>query len=144
MGIVKSGKVVILLQGRFAGRKAVVVKTFDEGNSGRKFGHAIVAGVDRYPRKVTRSMGKNKIKKRSKIKPFVKSINYNHIMPTRYTVDIDLRKVVEEQTLAAPEARKEAKKAIKKVFEDRYLNQSATKSEKKASGTQYFFKKLRF
>lgn len=38
---VKSGKVVVLLNGRFAGRKAIVVKTYDEGRGDRKFGHAI-------------------------------------------------------------------------------------------------------
>jgi large subunit ribosomal protein L27e len=37
----KSGKVVILLSGRYAGRKAVVVKTFDEGHDKRKFGHCV-------------------------------------------------------------------------------------------------------
>ena len=71
MGIIKSGKVVIVLSGRYAGRKGVVVKTFDEGGSDRKFSHAIVAGIERYPRKVTRAMTKEKITKRSKIKPFV-------------------------------------------------------------------------
>jgi large subunit ribosomal protein L27e len=44
----------------------------------------LVAGIDRYPRKVVRAMGKAKMEKRSKIKPFVKVINFNHIMPTRY------------------------------------------------------------
>lgn len=37
--ILKSGKVVIVLRGRYAGRKAVVVKAFDEGTKERKFGH---------------------------------------------------------------------------------------------------------
>ena len=43
----------------------------------------LVAGIDRYPRKVVRAMSKAKIDKRCKIKPFVKAINFNHIMPTR-------------------------------------------------------------
>jgi hypothetical protein len=38
----------------------------------RPYPHAIVAGVDRYPRKVTRGMGKKRIEKRSKVKPFIK------------------------------------------------------------------------
>jgi ribosomal protein L14E/L6E/L27E len=33
----------VLLNGRFAGRKAIVVKTYDEGRGDRKFGHAIGA-----------------------------------------------------------------------------------------------------
>ncbi|EQC31930.1 hypothetical protein SDRG_10447 [Saprolegnia diclina VS20] len=144
MGIVKNGKVVVLLNGRYAGRKAIVVKTYDEGHGDRKFGHAIVAGIDRYPRKITRSMGKKKVAKRSKVKPFVKAVNYTHIMPTRYVADIDLKKVLDEEVMATPEARIESRKTIKKVFEDRYLNQAACKSEKKAAGVSFFFKKLRF
>lgn len=38
---IKSGKVVILTAGRFAGKKAVVVKTSEEGNQSKKFGHAL-------------------------------------------------------------------------------------------------------
>ena len=78
-----------------------------------------VAGIDRYPRKVTRSMGKNKIQKRSKVKPFVKYVNYNHVMPTRYVVDIDLKKVLGDDAMA-PDARVEGRKKVKQVFEDRY------------------------
>ncbi|CAE7704949.1 RPL27, partial [Symbiodinium microadriaticum] len=139
---IKSGKVVILLAGRYAGRKAVVVKTNDDGSDGKRFGHAIVAGIDRYPRKVVKAMGKAKIEKRTKIKPFVKVVNFNHIMPTRYAADFDLKKVVDEKALSS-EARVDTRKNLKKVFEEKYRNQSS-KSEKKAGGTQYFFKKLRF
>ena len=83
MGIIKSGKVVIILRGRYAGRKGIVIKTYDDGAGDRKFGHAIVAGIDRYPRKVTKSMKEDQVKKRSKMKPFIKSVNYSHMMPTR-------------------------------------------------------------
>ena len=58
----KSGKVVIMLSGRYAGKKAVIVKSFDDGQGERKFGHCIVAGVDRQPRKITRGMSKTKQK----------------------------------------------------------------------------------
>lgn len=40
-GSIKNGKVVIVLAGRYAGRKAVVVKASDEGNDSKKFGHAL-------------------------------------------------------------------------------------------------------
>ena len=43
-----------------------------------------VAGIDRYPRKITKSMKEAKMKKLSKIKPFIKPVNYTHMMPTRY------------------------------------------------------------
>nr|ALS05134.1 60S ribosomal protein L27 [Labidocera rotunda] len=68
--IMKTGKVVLLLSGRYAGRKAVVVKPSDEGTSDKPFSHALVAGIDRYPRKVTKRMSKKKVQRRSAIKPF--------------------------------------------------------------------------
>ncbi|CAB4069650.1 RP-L27e [Lepeophtheirus salmonis] len=68
----RSGRIVVVLSGRFAGRKAVIVRPTDEGNGEKPFGHALVAGVDRYPRKVTKRMSKKKVKQRSKIKPFLK------------------------------------------------------------------------
>ena len=46
------GKVVILLTGRFAGKKAVIVKNNDDGAAGRSYGHAVVVGLAREPRKV--------------------------------------------------------------------------------------------
>lgn len=70
--IMKAGKVVLLLGGRYAGRKAVIVKPSDEGTSDKPFSHALVAGIDRYPRKVTKKMSKKKVAKRSKVKPFLK------------------------------------------------------------------------
>ena len=46
-------------------------------------------------------MSQKKIERRSKVKPFVKIVNYNHLMPTRYTVaaDLDLKNVVNEDKL---------------------------------------------
>merc|ERR1711964_367518 len=76
--IMKSGKVVLLLSGRYAGRKAVIVKSYDDGSGDRPYGHALVIGMERYPRPVTKKMSKTKLKRRSKIKPFIKVVNYKH------------------------------------------------------------------
>lgn len=70
--IMKPGKVVLVLSGRYAGKKAIILRNFDDGTSVKQYGHALVAGIDRYPRKVHKRMGKKKIHKRSKIKPFLK------------------------------------------------------------------------
>ena len=43
---------MVLLQGRYAGKKAVIVKNYDEGTSSRPYGHALVCGLATYPRKV--------------------------------------------------------------------------------------------
>merc|ERR1711881_174441 len=70
----KSGKVVLVLSGRYAGRKAIIVKSYDDGTGDRPYGHALVIGMERYPR------------------PVIKVVNYNHMMPTRYSVDINFTK----------------------------------------------------
>lgn len=48
----KSGKVVLVLGGRFAGRKAIIVKPYDDGSTERTYSHALIAGIDKYPRPV--------------------------------------------------------------------------------------------
>jgi len=137
---IKPGKVVIVLSGRFAGKKAIVVKTYDDGSRDREFGHCLVAGIDRYPLKVGKEMSKKKILKRSHIKPFLKYVNYNHIMPTRYQVnDIDLRTIVKPEVMKKIDTKEEAKKEVKKAFEGRYITRG-----KNTTGVQYFFQKLRF
>jgi large subunit ribosomal protein L27e len=94
---------------------------------------------------VTKAMSKEKVAKRCKsMKPFVKYVNVRHIFPTRYAVDIDLKKTVDEADLVDPERKVELKKNLKKVLYDRYLNQKDVTSEKKALGSTYFFQKLRF
>lgn len=52
--------------------QVVVIKQYDEGTREHPFPHAIVAGIERAPLKVTKRMGAAKLAKRSKVKPFVK------------------------------------------------------------------------
>lgn len=49
--ILQAGKVVLVLTGRFAGKKAVIVKNHDEGTTSRPYGHATVIGLSKEPRK---------------------------------------------------------------------------------------------
>ncbi|KAG0206687.1 vacuolar membrane-associated protein iml1 [Mortierella sp. GBA30] len=126
---IKQNKVVVLLNGRYAGKKAVV------GSKERGYGHAIVAGIERYPLKITKNMGKKRVAKRSKVKPFIKVVNYNHMMPTRYGLELEnLKSVLTVDSFKEPSQREEAKKAIKKLFEERY----------NSGKNKWFFSKLRF
>merc|ERR1712000_695547 len=125
----KPGKVVIVLNGRYAGRKAVIVENRDDGTKARPYGYAVVAGVDKYPKKITKSMGKKKIAN------FVKAINYNHLMPTRYGLDVELRSIVcKENALEKGQNKYKTKQALKKVFQTRY----------NSGKNKWFFTKLRF
>jgi len=90
-------------------------------------------------------MNKAKVEKRTKaMKPFVKYMNVRHVFPTRYVVDLDMKAAVDESELADAERKVDAKKKLKKLFLDRYLNQKEVTSEKKAQGSTYFFQKLKF
>lgn len=131
---IKPGKVVVVLNGRFAGRKAVIVRNYDDGAGTRTYGHALVAGVDRHPQPITRAMGKKRAEKRSRIKPFVKLVNYNHIMPTRYALDVDLKGSLDIDKLKDPTQRKKARTEVRKRLQERYLS----------GKNRWFFTKLRF
>merc|ERR1712194_551113 len=118
--IMKPGRVVILLAGRRAGKKAVIVKQFDDGKKGKTFGHALVAGVERAPMRVTRRMSKKKITRRSTLKPFAKIVNYNHILPTRFQVTgefaqggKELKTIVSEDRLANKETKKHSRTKLR-------------------------------
>lgn len=113
----------------------MIVKPHDEGTKDYPFPHAVVAGIDRYPLKVHKAHGAKKVAKRTKIKPFVKIINYNHLFPTRYNLDVEnFKSAVTLEALSEPEQRKEAKKAVKKAFEEKH----------QAGKNKWFFSKLNF
>ena len=117
----KPGRVVVMLAGRHAGRKAIIVKQHDEGKKGKMFSHALVAGIEKNPLKVTKRMSDKKVQRRIKVKPFVKFVNYNHMIPTRYQItgDIDLKNIVTEEKLATKDSRKAMKKEVRALFQDK-------------------------
>uniref|UniRef100_A0A670K5L0 60S ribosomal protein L27 n=1 Tax=Podarcis muralis TaxID=64176 RepID=A0A670K5L0_PODMU len=123
----KPGKVVLVLAGCYSGHKAVIVKNIDDGTSDRPYSHALVAGINHYPHKVTASMGR-KIAKHSKIKSFVKIYNYSHLMPTRYSADTPL------DVCRDPGLQRKAQREAKVKFEEIY----------KTGKNKWFFQKLRF
>jgi len=135
MKFLKPGRVGIVTRGRYAGKKVVILKVLDDGTKSHPFGHGLVAGIERYPSKVTKRMGKKKVAKRSKVKPFIKLVNYNHIMPTRYTLELEtIKGAVTGDTFKEPTQREDAKKVVKKAFEERY----------QSGKNKWFFSPLRF
>ncbi|XP_015278907.1 PREDICTED: 60S ribosomal protein L27-like [Gekko japonicus] len=131
----KPGKVVLVLARCYSGWKPIIVKNIDDGTSDRPYHHALVAGIDRYPCKVTASLGKKTTAKRSKIKSFVKVHNYNHLMPTKYSVDIPPDKtVLNKDAFRDPALKRKARREAKVKFEERY----------KTGKNKWFSKKLRF
>merc|ERR1711934_67871 len=144
--ILKRGRVVILLAGRRAGKKAIIVKQIDEGKKKRKFGHALVVGIERPARKVTSSMSKKKLTRRATIKPFVKYVNNTHLLATRFIVkedkDFEFRNSITEDQLENPTTRKELLKSIKTKLQTRFLAPEGP--GERQSTADFFFSKLRF
>lgn len=114
-------KKAIISRGRYAGKKVVLLMPVDNGSKAHPFPHAIVAGIERYPSHVTKRMSKARQTKRSKVKPFIKVVNYNHLMPTRYTLELEgLKNTVTSDTFKEVSQREDAKKTVKKTFDERY------------------------
>ena len=122
----KAGKVVVITSGKYAGKKAVVVKVNEEATDKYKFPHAIVVGVESAPRKVTRAMDEKTVNKKTSMKVFTKVINLQHFMPTRlllrsgftgrYNVEFKFENLPKASAPAAD--KKEAMKAIAKMFQE--------------------------
>jgi large subunit ribosomal protein L27e len=60
-------------------------------------------------------MSEKKIVRKNRLKPFVKYVNYNHILPTRFVMkdDLDFKNVVTEEKMANPTTREAMKKELK-------------------------------
>ena len=98
----KTGKVVLVLNGRYAGHKGIIMKTNYESVKERKYPHCVVVGLARGPRKPTkRNLAKlqarikklesqkeenDKIKALKSFGVFIKTYNMSHLLATRYTV----------------------------------------------------------
>ena len=137
----KQGKVVIVLAGRYAGKKAIVVAA-KAATKKRPYAHALIAGLIRSPRAVSKTMSKTTIMRKSSIKVFVKNINAAHIMPTRYSAtDIKLNDIVVPQKVEnAGAGRDKIVARVRRTFSAKYIARGA----KHSTGVQYFFQKLRF
>ena len=57
----------------------------------------------------------------TQIKPFLKCVNYNHVMPTRYALDVELKSIVTSDVVSGsnPTARQNSRKEVKKILEDK-------------------------
>lgn len=104
----------------------------------------LVAGLARNLGKIKRSLSKKKFIKRTSVQPFVKYVNQNHVMPTRFVVnDFDLKNVKEDNIKTA-EARDKLKGELKESFSQSLRNLPNPKENEKAGHTKFFFTRLRF
>jgi large subunit ribosomal protein L27e len=66
-------------------------------------------------------MNSKKIERKSRMKPFVKYVNYNHLLPTRFMVkdDFEFRSEVTEDQMSNAETRKKVCDSLKNAFQAR-------------------------
>ena len=133
----KPGKIVVVLNGRFAGRKGIIVKSNYESVKDRKYPHCMVVGLSHGPRKPTR---KNIAKLQAKIKQlesqentvdrikklksfgvFIKNYNMSHLLATRYTL---------KDELGIAKSVAKIDELVKKVKEDKIEIDNKEKSKK--------------
>ncbi|RNF25878.1 ribosomal protein L27 [Trypanosoma conorhini] len=133
MKFLKPGKVVIVTSGRYAGKKAVIVQNTDSKSKERPYGHSLIAGMKKYPKKVVRGMSKRTIERRSRVGVFLRVVNHKHFLPTRY--NMDLSKELRGRINVSDAAKKsKSKQLVRKLFQARY----------NAGGNRWFFQRLRF
>ena len=128
-----------MLQGRHAGKKALILAAYPEPTQDRKFPYAVVLGIEKYPKKVTKSMTQDQLVKKTQVKLFVKAVNFNHIMITRHSLkDDDLFKKISVEKIVSSLKDAPAKKDVlaecAKVLRQKYLNNRLA----------WFFKPLEF
>lgn len=130
----KPGKVVVVLNGRYAGHKGIIVRSNYESIKDRKYPHCLVVGLSKGPRKATKRNlakikeqirkfdSKNDADKVASLKSFgvfIKTYNMSHLLATRYTVKEDF---------GAAKAIDKLDNLEKKVKEDRAIIKLKEKS----------------
>ena len=128
-----------MLQGRHAGKKALVLAAYPEPTEDRKFPYAVVMGIEKYPKKVSKDMTQEQLVKKTQVKVFVKAVNFNHIMLTRHTLkEEDLFKKISVEkvvgSLKDVAAKKQVLEEASKLLRQKYLNNKMS----------WFFKPLQF
>lgn len=142
--IFKNGRVCIVLAGRMAGKKAVVLSAYDQGNRQRSFGHALVVGIQRSPKKITRKMNAAKVDRRTNVKVFLKHINYCHLMPTRYVVagEIDAKTLIGDKKIETHAEKTAVRTDIAKALKAKFCDPAA--AAKSSKELVFLRKPLRF
>ena len=136
--ILQPGRIVIILSGRFAGKKAVVTSVNLNKTEARKYGYVTVVGIERAPLKITNKMS-DKIKQlRTSVKSFCKVINVNHVMPTKNTIDLNQLNLVKDVKIDNFAIRAVFPKAQKKQISAQLANHY------RAGKDAWLFAKLKF
>jgi large subunit ribosomal protein L27e len=138
-GLVTPGRFVVLTGGRHAGKKAIVLQAYPDPTDSRKYPHAVVLGIDKAPKPLKKEMSDQELVKKTQIKCFVKTINFNHLLLTRHVMKDDdfwaKANVADVITsMADPAQKKACLDNLASMLRQKYLN----------NRVPWFFKTLKF
>jgi large subunit ribosomal protein L27e len=138
----KPGKVVVILNGRHAGRKGIIIKSNYENGKERNYPHCLVIGLSKGPKKATKKNikkieeqikqleQKDKVERIQKLKRlgiFIKTYNMSHLLVTRYTVKENFG--IEEALKKVENAEKLLKEANDKLKKDQMAAKRSDKED---------------
>jgi large subunit ribosomal protein L27e len=116
----------------------------------KSYSSYLVGGIKKYPKKNSRYSKNNNDGKKIRMKIFVKKININHIMPTRFYVDLNknAKKIVDEKIKDFQDITQTEQENIPKIEKEKKIFESFVKNiflDQFFSGKhKWFFKKLNF
>lgn len=126
-----------------AGLKAIIVKSAKK-YEGKNYESVLLLGIKNSPLKITRKMSTKKTFKKSRIKMFLKIFNVNHLLPTRYVIDIsDIKDLIPEKRENIEQISEDLKNLksennillkFNNIFSDRFF----------AGKNKWFYKKMKF
>ncbi|RVD92250.1 60S ribosomal L27 [Tubulinosema ratisbonensis] len=103
--------IVVVLKGRFAGKKGIVVSVSEDKN------RYTVIGIEKMPKPVKEDMNEKLKQKFLKMKTFIKTYNGGHILATRFKSDIKLSGI-DFAKLTSAEERKKVSELVKNTFDN--------------------------
>lgn len=105
--------IVVITNGRLAGKKAVVLREIDEH-------HIFVAGIAHTPVASEDYIPAWQKRRNARFLTFLKKININHVLATRYKADIGLADLKADEAIADIEAKKVANTEVNAIMKNAY------------------------
>lgn len=116
--IFKPNMIVILTKGRFAGRKAIVLKEIGDNM-------LLLAGINRIPTESADHLPNWQKRRNEKFVTFIKKLNVKHVLATRYKADLGLSGLDIEGTLEDVNTRATVNIQANRILKDAFENKKA-------------------
>lgn len=142
----KKGRIVIILNGRHAGKKAIVIKDKISSGNNSLLNNIGIIGIKNLPSRESRKKQSGTVGSKRRIKVFLKLMNKNHVIPTRYFVDLNPN----QQTLISNISNSFFDKKMNRDTSDKFVEENMWQinnifMDKYFSGkNKWFFKTLKF